>query len=150
MGRHGVEAGRRWRLTGCTRSSPVEYWNTSGPAWIRHADEIDVHARPYGEAGIAALDPRAGERLLDLGCGCAATTLELGRRVTAAGSVTGIDVSAAMLDVARRRAAEAGRDNVAFVHADAATAAPAELAGGPADGAYGTGTGTSCPARCGW
>ena len=118
------------------RADPVEYWNVSAEAWVRHADEIDAHARPYGEAGIDALAPQAGERLLDLGCGCGATTIELGRRVTTAGSVVGVDVSHAMLELARQRAEAAGRSNVTFTHADVATADLAGLAGGPADGAY--------------
>jgi SAM-dependent methyltransferase len=118
------------------RPDPVEYWETSGPAWVRHADEIDAHARAYGEAGIDALAPAPGERLLDLGCGCAATTLELARRVGAGGSVTGVDVSPPMLELARQRAEAGGVGNVSFHHADVGTAPLAELAGGPADGAF--------------
>jgi SAM-dependent methyltransferase len=118
------------------RVDPVEYWETSGPAWVRHADEIDAHARPYGEAGIDALAPAPGERLLDLGCGCAATTLELGRRVGPNGSIAGIDASPPMLELARQRAAEAGLGNVTFHHADVSSASLVELAGGPADGAF--------------
>ncbi len=123
-------------MGGAERVDAAEHWNASGPAWVRHADEIDAHARPYGDAGIEALAPAAGERLVDLGCGCAATTLELGRRVTASGSVTGVDVSAPMLELARHRAAEAGLDHVTFTEADVATAPLAELAGGPVDGAF--------------
>jgi SAM-dependent methyltransferase len=118
------------------RIDPVEQWNTSGAVWVRHADEIDAHARPYGEAGIRALAPRAGERLLDLGCGPGATTFDLGHRVTAAGSVLGVDVSAPMLELAKQRLARSGLDHVSFVHADVATAPLADLAGGPADGAF--------------
>jgi SAM-dependent methyltransferase len=121
---------------GTDRVDPVEYWETTGPAWVRHADEIDAHARPYGEAGIDALAPAPGERLLDLGCGCADTTLEIARRVGPEGSVAGVDVSPPMLELARRRAAEAGVGHVTFSHADVATAPLAELAGGPVDGAF--------------
>ena len=123
-------------MGGTERVDQAEHWNASGPAWVRHADEIDAHARPYGEAGIEALAPAPGERVLDIGCGCGATTLELGRRVTGSGSVTGVDVSAPMLELARQRAAAAGLDHVDFVQADAGTASLAELAGGPLDGAF--------------
>jgi len=115
---------------------PAEYWETNGPAWVRHADEIDAHARAYGEAGIDALAPAPGERLLDLGCGCAATTLELARRVGPDGSVAGVDVSPPMLELARQRATEAGVTHVTFHHADVGAAPLAELAGGPVDGAF--------------
>jgi SAM-dependent methyltransferase len=103
---------------------------------VRHADVIDEHLAAYGEAGIEALAPVAGERIVDIGCGCGATTLDLGRRVTERGSVTGVDVAAPMLDVARRRAQPTGLQHVRFVHGDAATVDLADVAGGPLDGAF--------------
>ena len=48
--------------------------------------------------------PGKGERVLDIGCGCGATTIELGRRVGPTGYVLGVDVSAPMLGRARERA----------------------------------------------
>ena len=57
--------------------------------------------------------------MIDIGCGCGDTTLELARRVGAGGSVLGADISAPMLDVARRRAGEAGLAQASFVQADA-------------------------------
>jgi SAM-dependent methyltransferase len=74
--------------------------------------------------------------MLDIGCGSGATTLELGRRVTGSGLVTGVDLSAPMLELARQRAAEAGLDHVRFVHGDAAATPLVEIAGGPLDGAF--------------
>ena len=118
------------------RVDPAADWNVSAEAWVRHADEIEAHARPYGDAGIAALRPQAGERVLDLGCGGGATTLELGRCVTSAGSVTGVDVAEAMLALASERLEAAGLDHVSFAHADVATADLAGVAGGPVDGAF--------------
>jgi SAM-dependent methyltransferase len=67
-------------------------------------------------AGIAA-----GDRVLDVGCGCGETTLDIGARVGAAGRVLGIDVSAPMLARAEEVAREAGATNVRFERADAAT-----------------------------
>ena len=74
---------------------------------------------PLGEAAIARLHPDPGEHVLDIGCGTGTTTLELARLVGNSGQVTGVDVSAPMLDEARRRAADAGLANVSFVVADA-------------------------------
>ncbi|MEV4348494.1 class I SAM-dependent methyltransferase [Actinoplanes sp. NPDC049596] len=65
----------------------------------------------YRAAGV-----RAGERVLDVGCGCGDTTVAFGR---VAGDVVGVDVSEPLLDVARR--VETG--NVRFVRADAQTCA---------------------------
>ena len=49
-----------------------------------------------------ALDPRAGERILDVGCGPGFYCAELAGLV---GSVVGVDQSEAMVDLARRRCA---------------------------------------------
>ena len=117
-------------------SSSGEFWDRTGPAWVRHADLLDEHLAAYGEAGIDALAPSSGERLLDIGCGCGATTLDLGRRVGDGGSVTGVDIAEGMLEVARRRAAAAGVGNVSFAQGDAAAVDLVEAAGGPLDGAF--------------
>jgi ubiquinone/menaquinone biosynthesis C-methylase UbiE len=47
---------------------------------------------------------RQGVRVLDLGCGLGDDTFEIARRVGGSGRVTGVDVSASMIDEARRRA----------------------------------------------
>ena len=113
-----------------------EFWARTGPSWVRHADALDEHLAAYGATGIEGLRPEAGERLLDIGCGCGATTLDLGRRVGGDGSVTGVDIADGMLEVARRRAAAVGAGNVTFVQGDAGTVDLAEAAGGPLDGAF--------------
>lgn len=58
--------------------------------------------------------PRPGEAVVDLGCGTGQYALDLARRGL---SVTGVDVSPAMLAVARRKAAAAGLP-VRWVEAD--------------------------------
>ena len=63
--------------------------------------------------------PTPGEHVLDIGCGTGTTSLELARLVGGSGHVTGVDVSAPMLDEARRRADGAGLANLSFVVADA-------------------------------
>jgi SAM-dependent methyltransferase len=62
-----------------------------------------------------------GESVLDVGCGCGDTSLDLASRVGAAGFVSGIDLSAVMLARARERALERRMSNVEFVQADAQT-----------------------------
>jgi SAM-dependent methyltransferase len=68
-------------------------------------------------AGVAA-----GEVVLDVGCGCGATALELAERVGPAGRVLGLDLSGPMLERARSRARAAGAANLRFEQADAQTA----------------------------
>lgn len=55
---------------------------------------------------LEALALRAGERVLDIGCGPGYLTLEMAQAVGPNGSVHGIDVSTPMLEVARYRCAE--------------------------------------------
>jgi ubiquinone/menaquinone biosynthesis C-methylase UbiE len=51
---------------------------------------------------------RNGGRVLDLGCGLGDDTFQIAERVGATGRVTGVDVSASMIDEAERRAATRG------------------------------------------
>jgi len=83
----------------------IGYWNAgAGENWAAFQEKLDRQIEPLGRAAMEALAPAAGERVIDIGCGCGQTTLELARRVGAAGRVVGVDVSAPMLAVARRRA----------------------------------------------
>jgi SAM-dependent methyltransferase len=61
--------------------------------------------------------------VLDIGCGCGATTLEFARAVGPAGRVAALDISGPMLAEGQARAEAAGIANVDWRLADAATAA---------------------------
>ena len=77
--------------------------------------------RPIGEAAIARAAVVPGERVVDIGCGCGATSLELAAKVGPSGAVLGIDISAPMLARARERAQTLKVANLEFVQADAST-----------------------------
>jgi SAM-dependent methyltransferase len=64
---------------------------------------------------------KAGEHILDIGCGCGQTSLELARQVGLQGSVLGIDLSLPMLERARDRQREQGLTNIEFLQTDAQT-----------------------------
>ncbi|MEO8115542.1 MAG: class I SAM-dependent methyltransferase [Phenylobacterium sp.] len=100
----------------------ITYWNAAaGQTWVALNDELDRQLAPLGEAAMDALAPAAGERVLDIGCGCGQTTLALADRVGAGGAVLGVDISAPMLEVARRRAGLAIAAQAGFLEADAQT-----------------------------
>jgi SAM-dependent methyltransferase len=97
----------------------IEYWNaTAGPKWVALQDQLDEQLAPFGSATADALAPDSGESVLDVGCGCGATTLELGRRVGPRGAGLGVDISEIMLARARDRAARADASNVRFERGD--------------------------------
>ena len=105
---------------GAPNADQITYWNEgAAPAWVALQDRLDWQLAPLSRAGIAVLAPAAGERIIDIGCGCGATSLDLGNAVGADGAVLGVDISAPMLAVARRRAVEAGQSWVRFEEADA-------------------------------
>jgi SAM-dependent methyltransferase len=89
-----------------------------GAHWSTWADRYDASVRAHGRLLADAAAVAVDEHVLDLGCGCGASTRDAARAATA-GAAVGVDLSTAMLEEARRRAAEEGLDNVTFVHADA-------------------------------
>lgn len=91
---------------------------TDGDYWAINADRFDESMASYLEPLFAAAQLGAEERVLDIGCGNGVTSIEAARRIPA-GSVVGVDLSGAMLEVARQRAAGAGLANVEFLKADA-------------------------------
>jgi SAM-dependent methyltransferase len=98
----------------------IAYWNdAAGQTWAEMQGPLDRQLEPLGLAGMAALAPKPGERILDIGCGAGATTVELAARVQPGGAVTGFDISRPLLEVARARNAPPG---VAFVEGDVQSA----------------------------
>jgi len=103
----------------------IALWNErSGPRWVATQRLLDLQLTPFGRVPMERLALRAGQRVLDVGCGCGATTLDLASAVGPRGHVTGVDVSTVMLARARERAADLA--HVDFVEADAQTHAFAD------------------------
>ncbi|WP_437377699.1 class I SAM-dependent methyltransferase [Inquilinus limosus] len=82
------------------------------------ADFYDAELQRHNEVFRAALKVGTRDRVLDIGCGAGQTTREAAR-VAVEGSVLGVDVSAQMLEIARRRSAEEGLRNIVFEQGDA-------------------------------
>ena len=98
----------------------VEFWNTTaGEKWVRHQAVIDHQLEAVADLLLQTAAPRAGEAVLDVGCGTGATLLRLAAAVGTDGHVLGCDVSAPMLALARQRISAAGVRNVELVQADA-------------------------------
>jgi SAM-dependent methyltransferase len=85
-------------------SEQMDYWNASaGQTWAQFHEQLDRQLSPLGSEALRALAPRTGERIVDIGCGCGQSSLDLARRVGPHGSVVGIDISSPMLAIARQR-----------------------------------------------
>ncbi len=86
----------------------------------RWYDLIATSEEPFVEEGVRMLDPRPGEKVLEIGFGTGRTLVELARRVGESGSVCGIDLSRKMVERSRRRIESAGLgDRVALAQGDA-------------------------------
>jgi SAM-dependent methyltransferase len=104
-------------------SEQIAEWNGAlGQRWVAMREEIDRYVVPFGDAALKAAAPQPGERVIDVGCGCGDTSIEIAQMVGAAGVVLGIDVSQPMLAVARSRGALANCAHLAFRDGDASEA----------------------------
>jgi SAM-dependent methyltransferase len=110
-------------MTTTANTDQFAAWNgDSGHRWVASADRRDQVLTPVADALFAAALPTPRSRVLDIGCGCGATTLRAAALVGESGHATGIDLSGPMLDVARARAdSGGGRAHVTFIHGDAQT-----------------------------
>ncbi len=86
-------------------------------AWAEVRELLELQLEPLGRQALQALAVRAGECVLDIGCGGGETALALADAVAPDGRVVGIDVSGAVLGYAQR--ATRGEERVRFIQADA-------------------------------
>ena len=103
-----------------SNETEIAYWNGAGGRnWVHRQEGQDTILAPILRAAIERAAVREGERVVDVGCGTGATSIELGERVGLSGHVLGVDVSEPML----ARAAERLPTDVPveFMRADATT-----------------------------
>jgi SAM-dependent methyltransferase len=98
------------------------HWKDAmGRAWADLHPLMERMNLPIGEAVAHRAEPRPDERVLDVGCGTGATTLDMARRVGPQGRCVGVDISPLLLEAARDAAVAEGVDQAWFVEADAQT-----------------------------
>lgn len=102
---------------GIDNQKQIEFWNgDAGKKWVGEQEKMDQMLNPLSDVAIDIAEPRFDERVMDVGCGCGATSVELARR---GAKVWGIDVSAPMLSRARKRGEE--YPGMVFTEADASS-----------------------------
>lgn len=95
----------------------VAFWNgRSGEKWVETQETQDRMLGPPGIAALNAARISAGEAILDIGCGCGDSSIEIARR---GATVLGVDVSDVMLAKARQRAGTDPSLSADFLSADA-------------------------------
>lgn len=97
----------------------TEQWNgETGQFWAEHEDHFDAMLSPLTTHLVAAAAVGSADRVLDVGCGCGATTRMVAEQASA-GTVLGVDLSEPMLARARQQVADAGLRNARFERGDA-------------------------------
>ena len=104
----------------------IRAWD--GPLFERFVQYRHLLSEGLGEHGEEALrvhPPRAGERVLDIGCGFGETTLRIAELVGPQGAAVGVDAAPRFIEVAQDEASEQGIENVSYAVADVEAGPPA-------------------------
>ncbi|QOZ34148.1 class I SAM-dependent methyltransferase [Bradyrhizobium sp. CCBAU 53421] len=81
----------------------IAYWNgPGGQRWAARQAAQDIVLKPVLDLLIDRAAPKAGERIVDVGCGSGASSFALAAKVAPDGHVLGVDVSEPMLTRARQ------------------------------------------------
>lgn len=97
----------------------AQAWDgAEGAQWTLHEERYDRSTAAHDVHLLQAAAIRPDDRVVDVGCGCGATTRQAAAQATL-GNALGVDLSRQMLTRARQRASEQGLDNVTFLQADA-------------------------------
>ena len=91
-----------------------EFWSGSGgDVWVNKQSEMDIMLNPLGTKAISKLDLSKATKIIDIGCGCGATTLEIAKQLEE-GEIIGIDISEPMLARAAKNASDQSLSNANF------------------------------------
>jgi SAM-dependent methyltransferase len=89
--------------------------------FVRFRHLLTTGLGAHGDEGLRLLQPRAGERALDVGCGFGDTTQRLAELVGPSGEALGVDAAPRFIEAASEEAQKSGIANVRFAVADVET-----------------------------
>src|SRR5258708_24059792 len=90
------------------KAATREQWEKHAKGWNDHGAQIRDWLRPSTEAMLTMAEVGAGAHVLDVAAGAGDQTLDIAKRVGAAGSVLATDLSPAILAFAKENARRAG------------------------------------------
>jgi SAM-dependent methyltransferase len=94
------------------KRTSLENWQTMASGWERRRAEIEQVTRAVSEWMVEALDPQPGDTVLELAAGPGDAGYLAAPFLGEDGRLISSDFSSEMVEVARRRAAELGLENV--------------------------------------
>lgn len=96
-----------------------DFWSSqAGEKWVQHQRDMDALLAPVLQLVLDHADLKAGETVMDIGCGAGTSTAKAAKLVGGNGHCTGVDIADTLLDHAAR---ELDRKNIDWVLADAQT-----------------------------
>ena len=102
-----------------SNADQAQAWDgEEGAYWAAHHELFEACLDRYEPAFLAATAFTPDDHVLDVGCGTGVTSRAAGLAAPR-GEVLGVDLSAEMIGVAQRLAAQQGLSNVSFLQADA-------------------------------
>lgn len=109
-------------LDAAARSQYVDFWNNVlVPKFVRWRHILVGGLSLHSAKVFPALEVRAGDKVIDAGCGFGDTAIQLARLVGPQGSVLAIDCCDGFLQYGRQDAKAAGIGNITFLDADVQT-----------------------------
>ena len=94
------------------KTATREQWDKSAQGWNDHSTRIRAWLRVPTDAMLEMVDVGPGARVIDVAAGAGDQTLDIARRVGAAGAVLATDLSPRILQFAHDNAQRAGLNNV--------------------------------------
>jgi SAM-dependent methyltransferase len=101
------------------RRAALENWQEMASGWERRREELEGVTRAVSEWMVRAIAPQPGDTVLELAAGPGGTGFAAAALLGEEGRLISSDFSPAMVEVARRRAAELGLGNVEHKVVDA-------------------------------
>ena len=93
-------------------------FNRVALAWEKWEDWLEPSYRPFNEIFLRAAGVAEGDHVLDIGSGSGYPSILEAQEVGIHGTVTGLDISETMLEVAKGRAKTHGLTNIQFKQCD--------------------------------